>query len=412
MRLAAPVETLLFTVAVAAGVLLVAFGAYRRHRVFQGEMRRWRERHPVGADGIVPGAGAIALDGGERAVLLLHGFGDTPQTLERLARALYANGWTVRAPLLPGHGRTLEAFHASRGAEWTATARDAFDRLRATHDRVAIVGLSMGGALATSLAVAVGARAVTLVLLAPFLGVATSGRLLTAAWPLWSLWRAWVPGDAASAIHDPAARRESLGYGVASPRALRELRGIVDDASRACRQLQIPTLVVHSRTDYRIPAGDRRARVRPAWCPRQGPAMGRTQRARDHRRSRRRGGDRHRHRVAGTICASRGRAPGQRSVARGAPARGAPARGAPARHATRRGGAEAGLPAPATQVRETSAVVYPSSQHVLGRRDAEEHAGGRAAGAPSFPATRSICPCVAVSASRGQELDRRGQVWW
>lgn len=234
--------------------LVVAVAVFvRRQRAFRAEVDRWRTRHPVGADGIVPGAGSIALDGGERAALLLHGFGDTPQTVERLATVLHARGWTVRAPLLPGHGRTLEEFHASRGADWSATARRAFEELRARHERVAIVGLSMGGALATTLAASVGERAATLVLLAPFLSVAPSGRLLTALWPLWSLWRAWVPGDAASAIHDPVARGESLGYGVSSPRTLRELRGIVDAASDASRRLSVPTLVVHSRTDYRIP---------------------------------------------------------------------------------------------------------------------------------------------------------------
>ncbi len=241
----------LFAVAVALALLTLMMA--RRRHAFRAQMDAWRMRHPVGPDGIVPGAEAIALDAGDRAVLLLHGFGDTPQTLQGLARALHARGWTVRVPLLPGHGRTLEDFHASRGAQWTAAARDAFERLRATHDSVAIVGLSMGGALATSLAASVGTRAATLVLLAPFLEVAPSGRILTAIWPIWSLWRAWVPGDAASAIHDPVARRESLGYGVSSPRALRELRGIVDDAGRASRQLQLSTLVVHSRTDYRIP---------------------------------------------------------------------------------------------------------------------------------------------------------------
>lgn len=241
----------LYAVAVTLALLMLVTA--RRRHAFRAEMEAWRMRHPVGPAGIVPGAGPIALDAGERAVLLLHGFGDTPQTLERLAHALHATGWTVRVPLLPGHGRTLEQFHASRGAEWTAAAREAFEQLRATHPSVAIVGLSMGGALATSLAASVGTRAATLVLLAPFLEVAPSGRLLTALWPLWALWRAWVPGDAASAIHDPGARSKSLGYGVSSPRALRELRGIVDDAGRASRQLQIPTFVVHSRTDYRIP---------------------------------------------------------------------------------------------------------------------------------------------------------------
>lgn len=233
--------------------LIVVRGAIvRTRRAFRAEAERWRALHAVGADGVIPGAASIALDGGERAALLIHGFGDTPQTLDRLAHVLHSRSWTVRAPLLPGHGRTLEAFHASRGAEWTATVRREFDELRAQHDTVAIIGLSMGGALATTLAASVDDRATTLVLLAPFLCVAPSGRLLTALWPIWSLWRAWVPGDAAAAIHDPVARRESLGYGVSSPRTLRELRGVVDEASLASRRLHIPTLVVHSRSDYRI----------------------------------------------------------------------------------------------------------------------------------------------------------------
>ena len=71
-------------------------------------------RLTVGNDGIVLGAGAIAHDAvTDRAVLLLHGFGDTPQTLHYVADALFAAGYTVRAPLLPGHGRTLAEFGTS-----------------------------------------------------------------------------------------------------------------------------------------------------------------------------------------------------------------------------------------------------------------------------------------------------------
>ena len=61
-----------------------------------------------------------------RAVLLLHGFGDTPQTLHYVADALHAAGYTVRAPLLPGHGRTLAAFGATRAKQWISAARDAY----------------------------------------------------------------------------------------------------------------------------------------------------------------------------------------------------------------------------------------------------------------------------------------------
>lgn len=238
--------------AVVAGLIAAAaLAGMRRRRARMSAEHAWRVAHPVAADGIVPGAEAIALDGGARAALLLHGFGDTPQTLRRQALALHANGWTVRAPLLPGHGRTLEAFRASDAAAWTEAARAAYESLCRTHDRVAVVGLSMGGALAVQLGA--GPRDPSaLVLLAPYLEVAASGRLWTSLWPLWSLWRAWIPSDPASSIHDPLARGESLGYGNASPRLLRELRRVVDAARAASGRVRAPTLAVFSRDDYRI----------------------------------------------------------------------------------------------------------------------------------------------------------------
>lgn len=236
--------------ALAIGIALLA-GAGRRRARLRGEAT-WRASHPAAADGIVPGAQAIVLDGGARAALLLHGFGDTPQTLLRQACALHESGWTVRVPLLPGHGRTLEAFRASDAAAWTEAARAEYLALARQYREVALVGLSMGGALAVRLA-AEERPPSSLVLLAPFLEVSATARLMTTLWPLWSLWRAWVPGDPESSIRDPAARAQSLGYGCSSPRLLRELRRVIDGASAVAGGVRAPTLAVFSIADYRIP---------------------------------------------------------------------------------------------------------------------------------------------------------------
>lgn len=227
-------------------------------RAFLARDAAWRRAHPPGPDGIVDGAGAIALDApGSRACLLLHGFGDTPQSLARLAQALHAGGWTVRVPLLPGHGRTLAAFGRTNARDWEVAARQAYTALVATHATVALVGLSMGGALAACIA-ADGRAPSALVLLAPYLRVSRKARLLTAAWPAWSLARPWVPGVPEAAIHDPEARRASLGYGGATPRLLRELRRVVDAAAEASTRLTSPTLVIFSTNDYRIPTATAR----------------------------------------------------------------------------------------------------------------------------------------------------------
>src|SRR4051812_7894698 len=64
------------------------------------------KKRPVGANGIVTGAESVFLPGdASHAVLLMHGFGDTPQSVRPLADALNAAGWTVSVILMPGHGR-------------------------------------------------------------------------------------------------------------------------------------------------------------------------------------------------------------------------------------------------------------------------------------------------------------------
>src|SRR5438876_2880070 len=117
------------------------------------------------------GAETIDLqEEGSHGVLLLHGFGDTPQTLSLLARRLHKAGYSVFAPLLPGHGRTMDVFRRSHAEEWIDAANRALLSMRIRHDSISVVGLSMGGALAVL--VASRDQAISaLVLIAPYLGM-------------------------------------------------------------------------------------------------------------------------------------------------------------------------------------------------------------------------------------------------
>ena len=120
---------------------------------------------------VIRGAQTIDLqEEGSPGVLLLHGFGDTPQTLALLARSLHKSGYSVYAPLLPGHGRNMEAFGKSRARDWISAARSALAEMRLRHTSVCIVGLSMGGALAVLLAAELDDLPV-LVLIAPYLSM-------------------------------------------------------------------------------------------------------------------------------------------------------------------------------------------------------------------------------------------------
>lgn len=256
--------------AVVALLLLATTVVGVRSRTAARARRGVAARLRVGEDGIVAGAATIDLRGdGKRAVLLLHGFGDTPQTLAYLATYIHSYGWTVRAPLLPGHGRTLPTFAASRADDWIDFARRELDALLEQHDVVSVVGLSMGGSLATILAAErneIRAQA----LLAPYLSMPTRLRRAAGAHHVLGAVLPYLRGGGEHSIRDPAEAARNLAYGFTTPRLVFELARVVDRARAAASRVETPTLVIQSRQDNRIPpeaaerafslfaAGDRR----------------------------------------------------------------------------------------------------------------------------------------------------------
>ena len=186
-------------------------------------------------------------------MLLLHGFGDTPQTLHYLADALQAAGYSVRAPLLPGHGRTLADFRASRARQWIAAARDAYAALSADFGPSPVVGLSMGGALGIVLAAETPTMP-ALALVAPYVSVPRRARFVARFHPLWEMITPYFRSGGERSILDPGERAQALGYGVLTPRLLFELSRVVRRVQVSLPRVRVPTLVIHGRNDERIPA--------------------------------------------------------------------------------------------------------------------------------------------------------------
>lgn len=100
-----------------------------------------------------PLAAPFVLEGtnGE-GVLLIHGFTGTPAHFRMLGRALNEHGYTVFAPLLAGHGTTLEDMDRTGRREWIESAEEGLRLLRDRFGTVHVGGLSMGGLLSLYLA--------------------------------------------------------------------------------------------------------------------------------------------------------------------------------------------------------------------------------------------------------------------
>lgn len=94
------------------------------------------------------------IPGAKNAVLFIHGIVGTPNHF-RVSIPLIdqvPENWSVINVLLPGHGGSVEAFGKSSMAQWKAYVWDAFRKLSHDHERIILVGHSMGTLFAAQLA--------------------------------------------------------------------------------------------------------------------------------------------------------------------------------------------------------------------------------------------------------------------
>ena len=78
-------------------------------------------------------------------VLLVHGFTGSPASMRPWGEFLNSHGYTVRVPLLPGHGTKPEDLNKVKWDEWPAKVVFELSELQKTCDTIFLVGLSMGG---------------------------------------------------------------------------------------------------------------------------------------------------------------------------------------------------------------------------------------------------------------------------
>jgi carboxylesterase len=89
-----------------------------------------------------------AIGSGKNAhvgVLLVHGFTGAPPSMRPWGEFLHSKGYTVRVPLLPGHGSTPEDLNDVKWQEWPDKVTKELRELQKSCDTIFLIGLSMGG---------------------------------------------------------------------------------------------------------------------------------------------------------------------------------------------------------------------------------------------------------------------------
>lgn len=96
---------------------------------------------------------AFTLEGGKRAVLLLHGFTGSTKDVKRLGQYLQKRGYTCHAPMYRGHGVTPEELLQTSPADWWQDVVEGYNHLKNLgYKEIAVAGISLGGVFSLKVA--------------------------------------------------------------------------------------------------------------------------------------------------------------------------------------------------------------------------------------------------------------------
>ncbi len=186
-------------------------------------------------------------------MLLVHGFTGSPPEMRLVGEYLHKRGLTVSAPLLPGHGTTVEQMNRCRWSDWTNHARQALDDLRSRCETVFIGGLSMGSLITIYLAASQDPQGA--ILYSPAVKVAD--RLIHLA-PVLKYIVPRKPKTDESDYADPEAERRTWSYEAHPSYAAHELLKLIRRARKLLPQMTCPLLIIHSTGDQAIAADSAR----------------------------------------------------------------------------------------------------------------------------------------------------------
>ncbi|WP_344875162.1 alpha/beta hydrolase [Allokutzneria multivorans] len=198
---------------------------------------------------VLTGAEPFAHEGSDDiGVLLCHGFTGTPHSMRPWAEHLAAEGFSVRVPLLPGHGTRWQDMNRTRWQHWYDRLDTHFGQLSARCRSTFVFGLSMGGTLALRLAQRHGAEVAGLALVNPSLTTLQRGaRLVPLLSKVWPSVAGIADNIAKPGVHEVAYDRTPLRAAA----SLQQLWGVVrDDLGR----VQQPLLLFRSAVDPVVPA--------------------------------------------------------------------------------------------------------------------------------------------------------------
>jgi carboxylesterase len=160
---------------------------------------------------------------------------------------LHSKGYTVRVPLLPGHGTTPEDLNKVKWPEWPAKVTFELNELMKSCDKVFLVGLSMGGGTVLNVAEANNEKLTGIILVNPMIHV--KGVPVELAFFLSRLQK--LRTSVGDDIKRPGITE--WGYDALPTRGVYQLLKMLRITRRNLSKITVPVQLFHSVEDHTLP---------------------------------------------------------------------------------------------------------------------------------------------------------------
>ena len=183
-------------------------------------------------------------------IVLVHGFTSTPSVMRPWAEFLNGHGFTVRVPLLPGHGTSISDLDDVSWQQWPAEIERHLNHLLTECEKVFLCGFSMGGAASLHVAARYESQITGLILVNPMIHRKN-------VWPTTVKIASWLVKSFGTSGSD-IKRGDVIQwkYDRTPMRAAHQLLRLLEETRPLLPRIKIPLMLFRSVTDHTLPASN------------------------------------------------------------------------------------------------------------------------------------------------------------
>ncbi len=198
------------------------------------------------SDWSATGTGANAKIG----IILVHGYTGSPASVRPWAEYLHNHGYSVRTPLLPGHGTEASDLNLVKWQEWPQKIEKELAEMSKSCESIFMADLSMGGGTTLYIAQKHGDKLTGIILVNPMIHVAFVTPTIAYALSRFQKMRKSVGDD----IKRPNVTE--FGYDALPTRGLHQLIKFLKITRANLAKVSVPLQLFHSVDDHTLPVSN------------------------------------------------------------------------------------------------------------------------------------------------------------